>query len=73
MWSASELNTLVAMRVISMSYPECGEVLSRSAASCGSAVFTNNLYQIINDLRKEKIKGALQSEHCIQTQHKESV
>lgn len=58
MWSASELDTLVAMRVIRMSYPECGEVLGRSASSCGGAVSTNNLYQIINDLRKERIKEA---------------
>jgi hypothetical protein len=59
MWSSEELDKLIAMRALSMSYPECGSALNRSSNSCGSAVYTNNLYDTINKLRKRMIKEAI--------------
>jgi len=59
MWSAEELDKLIAMRTLNMSYPKCGSALNRSANSCGSAVYTNNLYDKINKLRKRMIKEAV--------------
>mgnify|MGYP003649803448 CR=1 FL=1 len=58
-WNSCELNLLVNMRALRLTYRECGKHLNRSTNSCGSAVHTHDLYQAILDKQQELIEDVL--------------
>tara|TARA_R110000764_G_C10846989_1_gene364876 strand:- start:100 stop:423 length:324 start_codon:yes stop_codon:yes gene_type:complete len=58
-WSSREINLLINMRALQLTYRECGKHLNRSTNSCGSAVQTHNLYKSIEDKKEILINGVL--------------
>ena len=58
-WSLYELNLLINLRALKITYSECGKHLNRSTNSCGSAVHTHDLYAAIEDKQKDLINGVL--------------
>ena len=61
LWPDSDLDILIELRVLRVSFVECGKVLKRSANSCTMAVATNNLYEAINKKRKKVIAEVLEN------------
>jgi len=59
LWPKNDLNKLVNLRAIGVTYKACGVILGRSANSCGSAIQTNNLYSAVQTKRNQLIKEAL--------------
>tara|TARA_R110000803_G_scaffold177463_1_gene239849 strand:+ start:530 stop:859 length:330 start_codon:yes stop_codon:yes gene_type:complete len=59
MWNSYELQLLVNMRALRLTYRECGGHLNRSTNSCGSAVHTHDLYAAIESKQKKLIEGVL--------------
>lgn len=58
-WTSHEINLLINMRALRLTYRECGQHLNRSTNSCGSAIHTYNLYDVIIDKQKELVKEVL--------------
>jgi len=54
-WSASDLQKMINLRAIGVTYKECSHYFNRSANSCAGGVDTNNLYGAIK-LRREELK-----------------
>ena len=54
-WSSYELDKLVALRVLGVSYLNCAKLLHRGQSAIVSAIAYNDLYGKIDSQRKEKI------------------
>ena len=59
LWSKLDLQKLVNLRALGITFKLCAKHLSRSANSCGSAVNSHNLYSAIKSKRDELTKEAL--------------
>ena len=58
-WTSHEIKLLINMRALRLTYKECGQHLNRSTNSCGSAIHTYNLYDVIIDKQKELVDEVL--------------
>tara|TARA_R110000796_G_scaffold47138_8_gene113551 strand:+ start:258 stop:545 length:288 start_codon:yes stop_codon:yes gene_type:complete len=54
-WSSYELDKLIALRVMGVSYLNCSKLLHRGQSACVSAIDYNDLYGKIDSKRKEQI------------------
>ena len=54
-WSEKEIDLLINLRAIGVSYRDCGRILHRSQSTCSSMVANSNLYWRINEKRKANI------------------
>ena len=59
LWPQEDLDKLVRLRAIGVTFKVCGVKLGRSANSCGSAIQTKNLYSAVQARRNQLIKEAL--------------
>jgi hypothetical protein len=63
-WSSFELQFLVELKVLKITYKVCGQYLNRSANSCAGAIHTHNLYSAIAEKQQEQLDAVL-SAHTI--------
>jgi len=59
LWPEEDIDKLVKLRAIGVTYKACAKTLGRTANSCGSAVQTHDLYGAVLARRKQLIKEAL--------------
>lgn len=60
-WTDSDLDMLMELRALSVSFVDCGKILKRRPASCTMAVSTNKLYEAISKKRKQLINNTIES------------
>lgn len=58
-WKTTELNNLVELRAIGLSYKDCAKLLGRSQSSCVAAADANDLHTRISKKKKKLIDQAL--------------
>ena len=58
-WIDSDLDLLMELRALSVSFVDCGKILKRRPASCTMAVSTNKLYEAISKKRKQLINNTI--------------
>ena len=58
-WKTTELNNLVELRAIGLSYKDCAKLLGRSQSSCVAAADANDLHTRISKKKKQLIDQAL--------------
>jgi len=58
-WSTTELNNLVELRAIGLSYKDCAKLLGRSQTACISACDGNSLHSAIGKRRQKLINEVL--------------
>ena len=60
-WTTEDLQTIINLRAINLTYKECGNVMGVSGCVISSAVDANNLYSAINKKRKKVIAEVLEN------------
>ena len=58
-WTDSDLDMLMELHALSVSFVDCGKILKRRPASCTMAVSTNKLYEAISKKRKQLINNTI--------------
>jgi hypothetical protein len=61
-WKTTELNNLVELRAIGLSYKDCAKLLGRSQSSCVAAADGNDLHSKIAKKKKQLIDQALNND-----------
>jgi|TARA_B110000902_G_scaffold110494_1_gene130449 hypothetical protein len=61
-WSTTELNNLVELRAIGLSYKDCAKLLGRSQTACISACDGNSLHSSIGKRRQKLINEVLDND-----------
>lgn len=58
-WSDDDVETLIRLRAIGISYKDCGAILTRSPSTCVTAIAYGDLYARVSTARKKLIDAAL--------------
>ena len=61
-WKTTELNNLVELRAIGLSYKDCSKLLGRTQSSCVAAADGNDLHSKIAKKKKQLIDQALNND-----------
>lgn len=58
LWLTKELNSLVSLRALSVTYKECAIIIGHSESSCASAIANHDLYAAVRNKRAALIAEA---------------
>jgi len=61
-WTTKELNRLVALKALGLTYAAIAPIIGRSANSCGTAISSNNLHSKYKKRREELINEVLRDD-----------
>jgi hypothetical protein len=61
-WEEREIEFLIELRALKVSFLQCDKMLKRKQGSCSNCIQSRNLYEKINSKRQALIQGVLKDD-----------
>jgi len=61
-WEEKEIELLIELRALKVSFSQCDKMLKRKQGSCSNCIQFRNLYEKINSKRQALIQGVLKDD-----------
>ena len=61
-WGEKEIEYLITLRALKVSFSQCDKMLKRKQGSCSNCIQFRNLYEKINSKRQALIQGVLKDD-----------
>lgn len=61
-WEEKEIQFLIELRALKVSFSQCDKMLKRKKGSCSNCIQFRNLYEKINSKRQALIQGVLKDD-----------